>query len=106
MSVLNGLGHGFPEKLYENALALELKAKNIPFLQQPRYEVAYLNEKVGEFIPDLVVFDKVIVDLKTIDRITDRERGQILNYLKVTNLKVGLLLNMIRPKLEWDRVVL
>lgn len=106
MNVLNALGHGFPEKLYENALVVEMNSKSIPFAQQPRFEVSYLQTRVGEFIPDLVVFDKVIVDLKTIDRITDRERGQMINYLKVTKLRVGLLLNMMRPKLEWDRIVL
>ncbi len=106
MTVLNTLGHGFLEKVYENAFTVELKQKNIPFLQQPRYEVAYKNIPVGEYVPDLVVFDKVIVEMKTIDRLGDRERSQMLNYLKATGLRVGLLLNFAKPKLEWDRIVL
>lgn len=106
MTVLNALGHGFLEKVYENALVVELKALDIPFLQQPRYGVAYKGVSVGEYIPDLVIFDKVVVDLKTIESITGRERSQMLNYLKATGLRVGLLLNFAKPKLEWDRTVL
>lgn len=106
MTVLNTLGHGFLEKVYENAMIVELREQGIAHLQQPRYEVAYKNAKVGEYIPDLVVFDKIIVDLKTIERLTDRERSQMLNYLKATGLRVGLLLNFFKPKLEWDRIVL
>ncbi len=66
----------------------------------------YKSVKVGEYIPDLIVFDEIVVDTKTIDRITDVERGQILNYLKITQLRVGLLLNFKHPKLEWERLVL
>ena len=106
MAVLNELGHGFLEKPYENAFSHELGVRNIPFKQQPRYGVVYKNVKVGEYIPDLVVFDRVIVDLKTIERITGREISQMLNYLKVTGLQIGLILNFSKPKLEWERVVL
>lgn len=73
MSVLNDLGHGFLEKVYENALTVEFRHQDIPFLQQPRYEVAYKKAVVGEYVPDLVVFGKVIVELKTIERLTARE---------------------------------
>ena len=66
----------------------------------------YKSVKVGEYIPDLIVFDKIVVDTKVIERITDMEIGQILNYLKITSLKVGLILNFKRPKLEWKRIVL
>jgi GxxExxY protein len=68
--------------------------------------VIYKSVKVGEYIPDLIVFDEIVVDTKTIDRIIDVERGQILNYLKITQLRVGLLLNFKHPKLEWERLVL
>jgi GxxExxY protein len=64
--------------------------------------VIYKSVKVGEYIPDLIVFDEIVVDTKTIDRIIDVERGQILNYLKITQLRVGLLLNFKHPKLEWE----
>ena len=106
MEVLNGLGHGLLEKPYENALAVELGLKRIPYRQQPRFDVIYKTVKVGEYIPDLIVFDSVVVDTKAIDKITDIEKGQILNYLKITGLKVGLILNFRYPKLQWERVVL
>jgi len=106
MEVLNGLGHGLLEKPYENALVVEFELRGIPFKQQPRFDVIYKNVKVGEYIPDLIAFDRVVVDTKVIEKITDLEIGQILNYLKITGLKVGLILNFKRPKLEWKRIVL
>jgi GxxExxY protein len=106
MEVLNELGHGLNEKPYENALTVEFGLRGIPFLQQPSYDVLYKGHKVGQFIPDLIAFSTVIVDAKVIDQITDIERGQILNYLKITKLRVGVILNFKNPKLEWERVVL
>jgi GxxExxY protein len=106
MEVLNTLGHGLLEKPYENALVVEFGLRGIPFKQQPRFDVIYKGVKVGDYIPDLIAFEKIVVDAKTIDRITDVERGQILNYLKITQLKVGLILNFKKPKLEWERMVL
>jgi GxxExxY protein len=63
-------------------------------------------QNVGFFIPDLIGFDTVVVDTKVIDRITDHERGLMLNYLRITNLRVGVILNFKRAKLEWERIVL
>jgi len=74
--------------------------------QEPRYPVVYKSVQVGEFVPDLVAFGLVVVDAKVIERITDQEIGQVLNYLKVTRLRVGLILNFKYPRLEWKRVVL
>src|SRR5688572_20631160 len=104
--VLNELGHGLNEKLYENSLVVEFKRRAIAFDQQRRFEVLYKGEHVGEFIPDLIAFGKVVVDTKTIDRITDHERGQMLNYLRITKLPVGLILNFKHAKLEFERIVL
>ena len=104
--VLNELGHGLNEKLYENSLIVEFKRRSIAFDQQRRFEVLYKGEYVGEFIPDLIAFGKVAVDAKTIDRITDHERGQMLNYLRITKLPVGLILNFKHAKLEYERIVL
>ena len=101
-----GLGHGLLEKPYENALVGEFGLNRIPFKQQPRFNVIYKSVQVGEYFPDLIVFDRIVVETKTIDRITDLGRGQILNYLKITQLRVGLILNFKRPKLEWERLVL
>ena len=106
MSVLNELGHGFFEKVYENALAIELAGRNIPFQKQQKFNVSYKNQIVGEYIPDFVIFNEIILEIKTIDRITNIEKGQVLNYLKVTGLSVGLILNFKNPKLEWERVIL
>ncbi len=105
IDVLNHLGHGFHEKPYENALVLELALRKIPWQQQKSFDLSYKGCKVAEFIPDLIAFDAVIVDTKTIDRITDWERGQMLNYLRITKLRVGVLLNFKNPKLEWERLV-
>ena len=106
IEVLNTLGHGLLEKPYENALAIEFGLKKIPYQQQPRFDVIYKTKKVGEYIPDLIVFDQIVVDTKVIERISDHEKGQILNYLKITGLKVGLVLNFKYAKLEWQRYVL
>ena len=104
--VLNTLGCGLLEKPYENALCVEFKLRGIPFVQQPRYDVVYKGVKVGDYIPDLIAFQRIVIDTKTIDRITDIERGQILNYLKITGCSVGLILNFKHPRLEWERLVL
>jgi GxxExxY protein len=104
--VLNELGLGLNEKLYENSLVMEFKRRSIAFDQQRRFEVLYKGEHVGELIPDLIAFGKVVVDAKCIERITDHERGQMLNYLRITKLSVGLVLNFKHTKLEYERVVL
>jgi GxxExxY protein len=106
MEVINTLGHGLLEKPYENALVVEFGLKNIPCQQQRRYPVIYKSKQVGEYIPDLIVFDQIIVEIKTIERITDIERGQVINYLKITGLRVGIILNFKHSKLEWERIVL
>jgi GxxExxY protein len=106
IEVLNALGHGLVEKPYENALTVEFGLRNVPFRQQPLFDVLYKEHKVGLFIPDLIAFDAIVVDTKVIDRITDHERGLMLNYLRITNLRVGVILNFKRAKLEWERIVL
>jgi GxxExxY protein len=106
IEVLNQIGHGMHEKPYENALVVEFGIRNIPFKQQPNFDVLYKGHKVGLFIPDLIAYDQVVVDTKVIDRITDVERGQMLNYLRITKLRVGVILNFKNPKLERERIVL
>ena len=80
--------------------------RKISFHQQRQYQFIYKQFPVGLFIPDLIVFDQAIVDTKVIDRITDYERGQMLNYLRITKLKLRLILNFSHPRLEWERVIL
>lgn len=104
--VLNEIGHGLHEKIYENALTVLFKQNGVAFEQQRRFPVLFRGAEVGEFIPDLIVFGSVVVDPKVIDHITDFERGKMLNYLRITKLRVGLLLNFKKPRLEFERVVL
>lgn len=94
IAVLNTIGNGFHEKPYENALVVEFNLRNIPYVQQKLFDLTYKSQKVGEFIPDIIVFDKIIVDTKRIDKITDTEIGQMMNYLKITNLKLGYIINL------------
>ncbi len=106
MEVLNIMGHGLLEKPYENALCVELRLRGVPFEQQPQFEVVYKEVPVGLYVPDLIVRSELVVDAKTIDRITDHELGQMLNYLRITSMSVGLIINFKRARLEWKRVVL
>jgi len=105
MEVLNELGHGFHEKPYENALVIELRLRGVFCQQQKTYNIHYKNEKVGEYVPDLIVFDKIVVDTKVIEKIGDHEIGQMMNYLKVTGLRLGYILNFKQPKLGWKRII-
>ena len=106
IEVLNTLGHAIVEKPYENAMVVEFALRQIPFKQQPAFDVLYKGQKVGLFIPDLIAFDSIVADTKVIDRITDHERGLMLNYLRIKYLRVEVILNFKHPKLEWERIVL
>jgi GxxExxY protein len=106
MTVHNTLGHGLREKTYENALCVEFRHQGIEHSQQTRYSVYYRNELVDEFVPDLVVEQRVIVDTKTVETIIDDHRGTMINYLKISGLKVGVIINFKNRKLEWERLVL
>ena len=106
IEVLNTLGHGLVEKPYENALVVEFLLRKIPFRQQPSFDVLYKEHKIGLFVPDLIAFDSVVVDAKIVDQITDHERGLMLNYLRITGLRVGVILNFKHSKLEWQRIAL
>jgi len=104
MEVLNHLGHGLLEKPYENALVVELQLQGFGIQQQRAYDVMYKSVIVGHYVPDLIINDLLLVDTKVVDRIGNHEMGQMLNYLKITKLEVGLVLNFKQPKLEWKRV--
>jgi GxxExxY protein len=106
IDVLNTIGHGLLEKPYENSLVVEFGLRKIPFRQQPSFDVLYKGQKVGVFVPDLIAFDSVVVDTKVVERITDHERGLMLNYLRITGLRVGIILNFKHRKLEWERIAL
>ena len=81
------------EKTYENALCIELAERNIHFSQQDSFIVYYKGKPVDKFIPDLIVSDSIIIEIKTSEKITDEHVSQLLNYLHITKLKLGLILN-------------
>ncbi len=106
MEVANTLGHGLLEKPYERALAVELGLRGIPFTLQRPFQVMYKSINVGDYVSDLIVFNQIVVEIKCIQRKTDADRGQVLNYLRLAGLGLGLILNFRHAKLQWDRVVL
>ena len=103
--VHNSLGCGFLEKVYENALFLELSRRNIQVVQQDPIKVHYRDEVVGDYVADLLIENNVIVELKAAKVIDEIHKAQLLNYLKASELKLGLILNFGKPKLEIKRLV-
>ena len=106
IEVLNTLGHGLVEKPYENALVIEFLLRKIPFQQQPPFDVVYKGQKIGIFVPDLIAFNSLVLDTKVIEKISDHERGLMLNYLRITGLRVSVIFNFKHSKLEWQRIAL
>jgi len=100
--VYGKLGYGFLEKVYENAMLLELKKEGIPASPQFPIQVSYENEVIGEYFADVLVDHKVIVEVKATKILTAENEAQLLNYLKATQMEVGLLLNF-GPKPEIKR---
>jgi GxxExxY protein len=105
MAVLNELKPGLDEKLYENALVIELLARGHKVEQQREYPVLYKGHFIGKLIPDLILDGKVIVDPKVVTAFNDTHIAQMLGYLNITGLEVALLLNFKEATLTWKRVV-
>jgi GxxExxY protein len=105
MAVLNELKPGLDEKLYENALLIELAARNHQVEQQESYPVHYRGKYIGKLIPDLIVDGKVIVDPKVVSAFNETHFAQMLGYLSISGLNVGLLLSFKESTLAWKRVV-
>ena len=108
MEVYNQLGPGFGEAIYQDATEIEAGLRKIPHLPQQDIFVFYKGQKLKSFFkPDLICYEKIVVELKAIDRLTSLEESQLLNYLKATGLPVGLLINFgAKSDLEWKRMVL
>lgn len=107
MEVHKELGNGFLESIYQEALALELTDRQIPFQKEQPLSVQYKNQLLNKrFFADFLCYDEVIVELKAMDNIHDDHLAQVLNYLKATNLKLGLILNFGTPRLQYKRVIL
>lgn len=102
--IMNEVGCGLREKAYERALVREFQLRSIPCDQQRQFPVTYKDTEIDTLIPDLIVHDQIIVDTKTIPQITVREIAQMLNYLRITRLPVGLLINFYHPKVQVKRV--
>jgi len=102
------LGQGFFEPVYQEALEIESNIRALPFESQKVIQIHYKEQLLKkEYIADLVYYNRIIVELKALDELTTREDGQLLNYLKATGFKVGLLINFgSRGRLEWKRFVL
>jgi GxxExxY protein len=103
--VSNTLGSGFLEKVYENALAIEIRKSGLTTQQQYSIQVKYDDAIVGEFAADLLVEEKVIIELKATKALDDVHVAQCLNYLKATDLAVCLLVNFGKPRAEIRRIV-
>jgi GxxExxY protein len=105
MAVLNELKPGLDEKLYENALIIELAARGHSAQQQREFPVHYRGHFIGTLIPDLIVDGKVIADPKVVTEFNDTHVAQMLGYLNITGLEVAILLNFKEAKLRWKRMV-
>ncbi len=103
--VYNELGYGFLEKVYQNAMYLELKAQGFKVEAQKQIQVYYKDELVGDFFADLLINDTIILELKACDNLVKAHYVQTLNYLKATNIEIGLLLNF-GEKPEIKRLIL
>lgn len=103
--VSNVLGAGFLEKVYENALNRELNLKGLKTQQQASLKVYYKDELVGDYFADILVENEIIVELKAVKEFDEIHIAQCLNYLKITGLKLCLLINFSKPKVEIKRIV-
>ncbi len=103
-TVMNTLGSGFLEKVYENALAVELRHIGVKVTQQKPVEIKYRDVLVGEYVADLLVEEKVLVELKAVQALDNVHYAQCLNYLKATGFEVCLLLNFGKPELQVRRI--
>jgi len=106
MQLHTELGHGFLERVYENALMILLEENGLHAVQQYPIAVRYHDRVVGDYIADIVVEDSVILELKALDKISEIHKAQTLNYLKATNYRLALLINFGKWRLEYHRLVL
>ena len=106
MEVHRVLGPGFLESVYQRAMEAEMRHRGIPFESQKRLPLAYKGEALGDHVLDLVVDNRVVVELKAVKDLTDQHQAQTLSYLKASGLQIGLLINFAKPSLHHKRVLL
>ena len=100
------IGPGFLENVYEQSLCVELKLNNIPFTRQRIYSIFYKNNPVGTYIADIVVDSKIILELKSVPYINGNMEAQLLNYLHVSRIHVGYIINFRNAVIEFKRLIL
>jgi len=105
MEVHKELGPGFLESVYEAAMVVELEKQGIQFALQTQFPVIYNGVLVKHFIADMVIANEIVVELKAISKIGNIEKAQVINYLKATGLKLGLLINFGQTSLQFERIV-
>ncbi len=103
--VHNSLGCGLLEKVYGNALAWELELRKRKVVPQKECRVTYRDKEVGLYYADLVVDDCIVIEVKSVEKIENVHRAQLMNYLRLSGLKVGLLINFAKPRVEYERMV-
>lgn len=106
MEVHRELGPGFLEKVYENSMMVVFERDKVPAVQQYPIPVFFQGNKVGNYVTDIVVDDKIILELKTVKTITNINIAQVLNYLKATGKRLGIIINFKGQSLEYKRVIL
>lgn len=106
MQVYNTLSYGFLEKVYENSMMVKFQKESVNAEQQKAIKVYFENEVVGDYYADILVADEIIVELKTAEQIHEVHKAQVLNYLKATGLKLGIIINFGKNQLEYTRLVL
>jgi GxxExxY protein len=107
MDVYNTLGDGFLEPVYQEALEIEFRKRQIPFIPQREISICYKDIRLKKgYVADFLVYEKLIVEIKAVNDLADREEAQLLNYLKATGMKLGILINFgSHPNLQWKRMV-
>lgn len=104
-NVHNFLGPGLLENAYLNTLCIELKSRNISFTCHKEYPIVYKNELAAKYIADLVVEERIIIELKSVKNVNNIMEAQLINYLKLAQLKIGYLINFHNQRVEWKRIV-
>lgn len=105
MNVFNELGSGFLEKVYQEALEIEFKEKGIPYIREAHLKISYKGHEIKQdFIADFICYDKIIVELKAVERLNEAHLAQVFNYLKATGFDLAILANFGEKKLKMERL--
>jgi GxxExxY protein len=104
--VANVLGCGFLEKVYHRALVNELTLRRLPVRSEAQFPVHYKGQHVGDYVADIVVDGRLVVELKCAEKLSNEHMAQCINYLKASGIKLALLINFQHPKVEWKRIIL